>query len=53
MQVNGHVHALAVSSRERTPVHAGQQTGWAPEQVWTVSRKGKSLNPDGVRAPYV
>ena len=51
MQVSGHIHVPAALGREGTPVRTGQQIGWAPEQVWTASGKGKSLNPEGFRTP--
>jgi len=48
MEVSGHVHAPAALSWEGRPVRTGQQAGWVPEQVWTASGKGKSLNPAGM-----
>jgi hypothetical protein len=37
---------------ERTPAPNEQESGWAPQPVWTYERREKSLDPAGIRIPY-
>jgi hypothetical protein len=40
MEVSGQLHApAALHSEKETPVPIGQEAGWAPEPVWTVSKR--------------
>jgi hypothetical protein len=48
MEVSGQFHARAALP----PVPIGQDAGWAPEPVWTLWRREKSLAPAGNRAVY-
>jgi len=38
-------------SRERTPVVSEQESGWAPERVWTQCRREKFRTPPGTLIP--
>jgi hypothetical protein len=37
--------------RKITPVPLELEAGWAPDTVWTFSKRGKFLVPDGIRNP--
>jgi len=45
MEVNGQLHSPAALLAERTPVHIGWESGWAPEPVWTRWRRKENSCP--------
>ena len=53
MPVTGLLHAMAaLPPGERIPVPIAQEAGWAPECVWTVRRREKSVAPAAIRTPH-
>ena len=46
-EVSGQHHAPAALPPEKKPVPA-EDTGWAPEPVWTILSNEKSLSPIGI-----
>jgi hypothetical protein len=54
MEVGGQLHAsVALLPGKQPHVPIGQVTGWAPEPVWTLWSKDKSLAPVGNGTPAV
>ena len=48
MDVSGQLNSVAALSLGRTPVFITQGAGRAPEPVWTLRRRNKSLVPTGI-----
>jgi hypothetical protein len=44
MEVSGQLHAPALAAVKVRPVSTGQETGWAPEPVWTLCRREQSCS---------
>jgi hypothetical protein len=54
MELGGHLHAqVALPTGKELPVPIGYETGWAPEPIWTLWNKEKSLASPGNRTPAV
>ena len=49
--MSGQLHASAVLLVRKKTVTIEQETGWAPEAVWTILRTEKSLVPAGLQTP--
>jgi hypothetical protein len=47
MEVNGLLHAPAVSLPRKRPVPTEWEAGWAPKPVWTVLEKRNACKKDG------
>jgi hypothetical protein len=52
MEVSVHLHASAtLPLKKKLSFSIEQEAGWAPESVWTLWSKQKSLAPAGNRTP--
>jgi hypothetical protein len=48
MEASGQLHAhAALPPRKESRVPSGQEAGWAPDPVWTLWSREKSLSPAG------
>jgi len=43
--MSGQIHASAALAQGKNP--GTQESGWAPQMVWTLQRKAQSLTPSG------
>jgi hypothetical protein len=54
LEVRGQLHAsAALSPKKKLPETIVYEAEWAPEPIWTLWRRQKSLASAGIRAPVV